>query len=145
MNEDKDVWTLMCEIKLPTMLDIGESYSKLSWSVRGIYEGYVGWFDMKPATIYETPATAVYSDLIKLAGGAEAIIKVANARIESDNAGEALHLAEIVLSSEVSHSDALIVRLKALELLRSRCRNSNERGWLDHFINETKRKLGEKK
>jgi alkyl sulfatase BDS1-like metallo-beta-lactamase superfamily hydrolase len=67
MNAGKDVWTLMREIKLPPALDIGESYGKLSWSVRGIYEGYVGWFDLNPATMYETPAAAVYPDVVKLA------------------------------------------------------------------------------
>ena len=36
MNAGKDIWTLMRDIKLPTALDIGESYGKLSWSVRGI-------------------------------------------------------------------------------------------------------------
>ncbi|HSO74647.1 MAG TPA: MBL fold metallo-hydrolase, partial [Blastocatellia bacterium] len=60
MNAGKDVYTLMREIKLPPSLDIGESYGKLSWSIRGIYEGYVGWFDLNPATMYETPASAVY-------------------------------------------------------------------------------------
>jgi hypothetical protein len=36
------------------------------------------------------------------------------------------------------------VRLKALEILRSRCKNTNERGWLDYGIREVKAKLGEK-
>ena len=32
----------MSEIKLPAALEVGESYGKLTWSIRGIYEGYVG-------------------------------------------------------------------------------------------------------
>ena len=52
MNEGKDVFTLMREIKLPPELDVGETYGKVSWSVRGIYDGYVGWFDMNPATMF---------------------------------------------------------------------------------------------
>ena len=47
MNDGKDVFTLMREIKLPAELDVGETYGKVSWSVRGIYEGYVGWFDLQ--------------------------------------------------------------------------------------------------
>ncbi|HTG13895.1 MAG TPA: MBL fold metallo-hydrolase, partial [Blastocatellia bacterium] len=50
MNAGKDVYTLMREIKLPPALEVGESYGKLSWSIRGIYEGYIGWFDLNPAT-----------------------------------------------------------------------------------------------
>lgn len=145
MNAGKDVWTLMREIKLPPTLDIGESYGKLSWSVRGIYEGYVGWFNMQPATIYETPVTTVYPDLVKLAGGADAVVRLAQTRNEAGQAIEALHLAEVVLAAEANHPGALTAKLQALETLRSRCRNSNERGWLDHFINETRQKLAAKK
>jgi alkyl sulfatase BDS1-like metallo-beta-lactamase superfamily hydrolase len=134
----------MNEIKLPPALNIGERYGKLSWSVRGIYEGYVGWFDRKPATVYETPAPAVYPDLVKLAG-AEAVAKLAAERVTKGLANEALHLIEIVLTAEPHHRDALETKLKALEWLRDRCRNSNERGWLDHFIRATKQKLEEKK
>ena len=58
MNAGKDVFTLMNEIKLPANSDVGESYGKLTWSVRGIYEGYVGWFDLNPATMYEVPVSS---------------------------------------------------------------------------------------
>ncbi|MEK7831077.1 MAG: alkyl sulfatase dimerization domain-containing protein, partial [Acidobacteriota bacterium] len=145
MNAGKDAWTLMNEIKLPPALDIGESYGKLSWSVRGIYEGYVGWFDMNPATMYEKPAASVYPDLVKLAGGAEAVARLATERAEAGQAVEALHLGDIALTADATNKTALQAKLKALETLRDRCRNSNERGWLDFSIAQVKLKLGEKK
>jgi glyoxylase-like metal-dependent hydrolase (beta-lactamase superfamily II) len=37
MNEGKDVFTLMHEIKLPPELVVGEGYGNLIWSIRGIY------------------------------------------------------------------------------------------------------------
>ena len=48
MNAGKDVFTLMHEIKLPPELEVGEGYGNLIWSIRGIYEGYAGWFDLQP-------------------------------------------------------------------------------------------------
>jgi len=39
MNEGKDVFTLMKEVRLPKEFEIGEGYGNLPWSVRGIYEG----------------------------------------------------------------------------------------------------------
>jgi len=51
MNAGKDVYTLMREIHLPDHLIVGESYGKLTWSIRGIYEGYAGWCDLNPATM----------------------------------------------------------------------------------------------
>ena len=141
MNAGKDVWTLMKEIKLPEDLNVGEGYGKLSWSVRGIYEGYVGWFDLNPANIYETPVTSVYPELVKMAGGAAAIARLAMEKVSKGEPVEALHLTGIALTSEPVNVDALQARLKALELLRDRCRNSNERGWLEYSIRETKSRI----
>jgi alkyl sulfatase BDS1-like metallo-beta-lactamase superfamily hydrolase len=143
MNAGKDVFTLMREIKLPPSLDVGESYGKLSWSIRGIYEGYAGWFDLNPASLYETPESAVYPDIVKLAGGAEGVVRLALEKIASGQLVEALHLIEMALRAEPANRSALSARLKALEALRSRCRNSNERGWLDYSIRVTKEKLGQ--
>ncbi len=143
MNAGKDVWTLMREIKLPAALDVGESYGKLSWSIRGIYEGYVGWFDLNPATMYELPAAAIYPDLVKLAGGPEAVAKLALERAQAGQSVEALHLTDVVFAAAPTHRLALEARLKALEQLRERSRNSNERGWLDYSISQTKSKLSE--
>ncbi len=144
MNAGKSVWTLMNEIKLPPALDVGEGYGKLSWSIRGIYEGYVGWFDLNPATMYEKPVSSVYADMVKLAGGADAVAKLATDRAQAGQAVEALHLSDIALVVDANNKVALQAKLKALETLRSRCRNSNERGWLDFSINQVKGKLGVK-
>jgi len=144
MNAGKDVYTLMQEIKLPASLDVGESYGKLIWSIRGIYEGYVGWFDLNPATMYETPVSSVYPDLLKLAGGPDAVASLAIGRAEAGDAIGALHLTDIALASDPKHRKSLEARVRALEILRSRCKNTNERGWLDYSIREAKGRLGEK-
>jgi alkyl sulfatase BDS1-like metallo-beta-lactamase superfamily hydrolase len=141
MNAGKDVYTLMREVKLPPSLDVGEGYGRVSWSVRGIYEGYAGWFDMNPATMYETPASAVYGDVVKLAGGPEAVARLALERLRAGQAVEALHLTDMALAVDPSHEAALEARLKALDLLLSRCRNAIERGWLVYSIGLTKEKL----
>jgi alkyl sulfatase BDS1-like metallo-beta-lactamase superfamily hydrolase len=145
MNAGKDVFTLMREIKLPRELEVGENYGKLSWSIRGIYEGYVGYFDMNPATIYELPASSVYPDVVRLAGGADAVAKLAMEKVVAGRAVEALHLTDIAIAAEPNHRAALEARLKALEWLRDRCRNTNERGWLDYSIKITTARLSEKR
>ena len=95
MNEGKDVFTLMHEIKLPPSFVVGEGYGNLIWSIRGIYEGYAGWFDMLPATMYDVPMAAVFPDLAKLAGGAEPVTKLASQYVEAGRLVEALHLTEV--------------------------------------------------
>ena len=79
MNEGEDVHTLMQEIKLPPSLDVGEGYGKISWTVRGVYEGYVGWFDGDPADMYEKGRDSVSPTIVALAGGPK---KVADAAMK---------------------------------------------------------------
>jgi alkyl sulfatase BDS1-like metallo-beta-lactamase superfamily hydrolase len=141
MNEGKDVFTLMQEIKLPPELQVGESYGNLIWSIRGIYEGYAGWFDMRPATMYEVPASAVFPDVTRLAGGPDAIAKLAAQRVQAGKYVEALHLTEIALATEPKHRPSLEARLAALERLLAQSQNSNERGWLSYSIRQTRAKL----
>ncbi len=138
MNEGKDVYTLMGEIRLPRALEVGESYGKLSWSIRGIYEGYTGWFDMNQATMYEQAPSSVYPGLVKLAGGPRPVVERARERLEAGQPVEALRLTDVALAAEAGHRPALEMRLRALEALRARCHNSNERGWLDHSIATTR-------
>ena len=85
MNDGKDVFTLMRDIRLPAALAMDESFGRVSWAVRGIYDGYAGWFDMNPSTMYDTPATSVYGDVVHLAGGPDAITKLALERIRAGN------------------------------------------------------------
>ncbi len=141
MNAGKDVFTLMREVKLPKELDVGESYGKLEWSVRGIYEGYAGWFDGNPATMYATPPAAVYPEVVRLAGGPDGLARAAADHVQAGRAVEALHLTDMALAAEPAHRPSLEARLKALDLLQSRCRNTNERGWLDHAVQVTRAKL----
>jgi alkyl sulfatase BDS1-like metallo-beta-lactamase superfamily hydrolase len=141
MNAGKDVYTLMREIHLPQELEIGESYGKISWSVRGMYEGYAGWFDLNPAEMYEIPASGVYGDLVKLAGGPEVVVKLAWLRLSEGKAPEALRLIDAALAADGSNRAALEAKLKTLEQLVRECKNSNERGWLDYSIAELKKKM----
>jgi alkyl sulfatase BDS1-like metallo-beta-lactamase superfamily hydrolase len=141
MNEGKDVFALMQGIKLPPELVVGEGYGNLIWSIRGIYEGYAGFFDLRPATMYDVPVSAVYPDLAKLSGGARAVAQLAAQHVEAGRYVEALHLTEVALATDPQFRPALQTRIKALESLRAKSKNSNERGWLDYHIRLVRTKL----
>jgi alkyl sulfatase BDS1-like metallo-beta-lactamase superfamily hydrolase len=134
MNSGKDVFTLMQEIKLPASYDLSQVFGKVSWSVRGIYDGYAGWYDMNPATMYELPPSSVYPDLVKLAGGPEAIARLALEKLEAGKPVETLHLTDVVLVYDQKNSAALNARIKALEFLQKKCENYVEEGWLEFAI-----------
>lgn len=137
MNQGKDVYTLMEEIKLPADLDIGEGYGSIAWSVRGIFENYIGWFDGNPATMFSTPPSDVYPDIVALAGGADAVGKLAMTYFESGAFELALHAADIALKADPTNETALNARLAALNKLLENSDNSNESGWLRFGIRQT--------
>lgn len=141
MNEGKDVYSLMREVKLPPELEVGEGYGRVSWSVRGIYEGYAGWFDANPATMYDVPPEAVYLDLMELIGDPEKVLKLAREKLESGDMPWALRLIDVVLSTRPENRTALELRLAVLQRLMLDSNNSNERGWINYAIMETKNKL----
>jgi alkyl sulfatase BDS1-like metallo-beta-lactamase superfamily hydrolase len=144
MNDGKDVFTLMQEIHLPSQLDCGENYGRLTWSIRGIYEGYAGWFDLNPATMYELPPASIYADLVTMAGGTDVLVRRALERIDGNRPVEALHLTNAALAADPKDRKTLQTRLKALEALRTRCHNVIERGWLDNAIARTRETLDPK-
>ena len=141
MNSGKDVFTLMQEIKLPASYDLSQVFGKVSWSVRGIYDGYAGWYDTNPAAMYELPPSSVYPDLVKLAGGPDAITGLALEKVDAGKPVEALHLTDVVLASDQNNSAALNARIKALEYLQKACENYVEEGWLEYGISRAKAKL----
>jgi alkyl sulfatase BDS1-like metallo-beta-lactamase superfamily hydrolase len=144
MNAGKDVYTLMQEIKLPASFDLTESFGKVSWSVRGIYEGYAGWYDMNPSNIYELPPSSVYPDLVRLAGGPDAVARLAQEKMDAGKPVETLRLTDVVLASDPNNNAALSARLKALEYLREHTENYVEAGMLERGIATTKEKLATK-
>ena len=95
----------MREIKLPPELDVGESYGKLSWTVRGIYEGYVGWFDGNVSTMFGS-ASQAYGEIVTLAGGPDAVAARALALAATDPI-RALYLTDMSLAADARHKPSL--------------------------------------
>ena len=141
MNAGKDVCSLMRDIKLPEMLNVGEAYGWVSWSVRGIYEGYTGWFDGAPANMYAQSPQSIYPDLVGLSGGSGKIVNLAQQHLEQGDAVKALLLVEAAMAAEPKNHAVLTMRLQILSVLRNASANLNETGWLTHGINQTQQNL----
>ena len=142
MNAGKDVYTLMREVKLPADLDVGDAYGKVSWSVRGIYDGYVGWFDGDPASMYSEAPQQADVELVRLAGGAEVVAKRAAELVASGKEVEGLRLAGAALAAEPGSDTATAARTAALKALLAKTRNSNERGWLTSGLRKLEMSAG---
>jgi alkyl sulfatase BDS1-like metallo-beta-lactamase superfamily hydrolase len=132
----------MRNIRLPPDADMSESFGKVSWSVRGIYDGYAGWYDMNPSTMYDSPPSSIYPDLVTLAGGPDVLVKLASERVKAGKAVDALHLTDVVLAGDPGNRAALSTRLEALASLHERSDNYIETGFLEHAMQQVQDALG---
>jgi len=143
MNAGKDVHSLMEEIQLPAELALPEQYGTVKWTVRGIYDGYAGWFDGNPSSILSIKPSASNISLVKMAGGLDAVVAEAEALFGKGEDLSALSLAESVLSVEPKHKPAWAVRLRILQKLHKNSANFNEAGWLGYGIRQSKKAIEE--
>ena len=143
MNEGKDMWHMMRSITLPESLQVGEEYGTVPWAVRAIWEGYVGWFQHRSTTeIYPSPPHEVYPEVVAAAGVAS-LLERAAALCDEEQSLAAIHLCEMILSSEPNHKPTLQVYLTAHQQLLATChqRNRWQRYWIEGEIKATEQKL----
>jgi len=141
MNQGKDVFQLMSEVQLPEDLQVPEFFGRVSWSVRGIFEGYAGWFDENPSSMYPLPFTVIGPELAKLCGGAEILARRALELARSGDEVLALHMTDMALAADASHRPSLEARLFALKSLLKKSRNSIESNWLRYGIRVAEARL----
>lgn len=134
MNAGVDRYTLMKEIRLPPEYSyIDQSYGTVKWSVRGIYEGYAGWFDEKPSSMYDQPIESIGGDLIDLAGE-RASLDLARSYIEKEDYIRGLHLLELIISARPGLEEALELEKVILTGLKDRSTNYIENIWLNYGL-----------
>lgn len=145
MNAGRTVHELMRDVKLPENLSVGEFHGKVCWAVKTIWDEYAGWFHYEDGTteLYGVPRSSVNADLVELTGGAAVLARRAKVHVEAGRPLEAIHLLDIALGVEPAHSDALAVKISALEALltTSGSQNLSETMWLKSEIAETEAKM----
>jgi alkyl sulfatase BDS1-like metallo-beta-lactamase superfamily hydrolase len=138
MNAGTDLWTLMRDVALPKELALPQVHGKVPWIVRSIWEEHVGWFRYESTTeLYDVPPSAVWPDLIELAGGTAGLIERAKVHANEGRPLQALHLTDIALSRSPGDATALGVKREALQqvLAAAGGENFSEVQWLQQEIN----------
>lgn len=133
INQGLDALTLAASIELPSELAahpwLQPFYGTVPWSVRAIYSGYLGWYDGNSSNLFPTPAATRASRLLDLAGGEEAVLAEAEARLPQDPQWAA-ELADLVLTANSdSVAAAADLKAQALRILASGTPNPNARNW----------------
>jgi alkyl sulfatase BDS1-like metallo-beta-lactamase superfamily hydrolase len=120
-------------VKLPPHLAehpfLQEYYGKVEWSVRGIFNGYLGWFDGDAATLEPASPDERAAGMASLAGGAEGLQRAAREALDGEQYEWAAELATHLIQLDPSSANAKQIKADALRALGRRQHNSNARNY----------------
>lgn len=105
---------------------LGEYYGTLEWSVKGIYNGYVGWFDGDAAHLMPCPRREFSAAVLELAGGPDKLLAKALSCLEKGESQLALELLEL-LGGEAQSGKIKEVKRRALLARAAQMTSANAR------------------
>jgi alkyl sulfatase BDS1-like metallo-beta-lactamase superfamily hydrolase len=134
MNNGMDADELAETIKLPPHLAghpwLQPFYGTVAWSVRSVYDGYLGWFDGNSSTLFPTPKQKRAQRLVSLSGGAETVLVSAQQSLDDGDPQWAAELADLILQSRDGNpQQAKQLKAQALRQLAAETANPNARNW----------------
>lgn len=94
-----------------------EHYGTVEWSVRSIFDGYLGWFGGDAAFLSPAPPLERAESIVDLAGGADAAAEAARLAHAEGRSAWAAELATYVLTVDPAHGLAIEVKASALRQL----------------------------
>ncbi len=107
-----------------------EFYGKAKWSVRTVFDGYMGFFDGNPATLLPLDKTTRAKNIEQLAGGKQQLQQQIALAVKNENYQWALELTDHYLSLYPSDKTVLQNRIQALMALGNAQSNPNARHYL---------------
>ena len=121
MNAGKTPDELAHEVTLPRDLAdnpmLGEYYGNVSWSVRAIFTGVLGWFDGNPASMNPLHPADRSGRIAELAGGPDVLFERAQAAMEGGEAQWAAELCDMVIALDHRTAEAKNLKADAIDEL----------------------------
>ncbi|NKF21739.1 alkyl sulfatase dimerization domain-containing protein [Solimonas marina] len=104
-------------------------YGEVSWSVREIYNGLLGWYDGDAATLQPLPPDQTAAHMVALAGGIDALAKqITDAEARGEHQW-VLQLSDYAMRVAPDRRDVRQARIAALRALGAAESNPNARHW----------------
>ena len=120
-------------IELPQNLSsspfLYEFYGTVRWSVKSIFNGYLGWFNGNPAELDPLSRKEKAKRISKLAGGENELIKELRLAVDKEDMQWALELSDYLISLDLFNSEVKTLRQKALIHEGAKSSNPNKRNY----------------
>jgi alkyl sulfatase BDS1-like metallo-beta-lactamase superfamily hydrolase len=124
MNQGLTPDEIVERVKLPSHLAslpyLHEYYGTVAWSVRAIYDGYIGWFDGNATNLFPLPPRKRAERFVEIAGGEKALLEHAEKAVFDGNYQWALELTDYILTLKPGMEEARNIKAEALIALGER-------------------------
>lgn len=121
MNQQLGPDELAHRVSLPPELAskpyLKEFYGKVSWSVRAYFAGTLGWFDGNPTNLAKLSPKQSAERIIRLAGGADAVLTAAQTAATDNDHQWVLEVADHLIAVEKHLNDAKTLKVASLRAL----------------------------
>jgi alkyl sulfatase BDS1-like metallo-beta-lactamase superfamily hydrolase len=111
-------------VKLPPHLAnlpyLHEYYGTVPWSVRAVYNGYIGWFDGNPTNLFPLSPREKAERFVKIVSGKERILEEAGKAVSDGDYQWALELVDYLIVLEPGSHEARNLKAQALKILGER-------------------------
>ena len=106
-----------------------EFYGKVSWSVRSVFDGYLGWFSGNPSELQPLAEEEEARRMAELAGGRDALLDKARQALANQDAQWALDLSDHLMLLKPDDDAVKTLRADALRQLGEKEANPNARNY----------------
>lgn len=130
-NQGKTPDELVAEIELPPHLaahpELMELYGQISFSIRSMYDRYLGWFDGNATNLDPLPYWERAEKIAAMAGGVDNLIAEAEKALQTGEYQWAAELADMILAVDSDNENGREIKIKALLNLGEATYNTNAR------------------
>jgi len=124
MNKGLTPNEIVERVKLPPHLArqpyLHEYYGTVAWSVRAVFDGYLGWFGGKATDLFPLPLEERARRFADLAGGEQALLDRAKQAVAGEDYQWALELTDQLLQLNPESEEVRTLKASALKALGSR-------------------------
>ena len=121
------------KIKLPESIAdspyLREFYGTVRWSVKSIFNGYLGWFNGNPAELDPLSREEKAKRILNLAGDIDVMIDDLRLAVEKEDMQWALELSDYLIALDSFTKEVKDLRIDALIYEGSRSANPNKRNY----------------
>ena len=136
---------LVAEVRLPDDLAahplLREYYGNISWSVRAIFSGLLGWFDGNATSLNPLPPADRARRIAELAGGPEVLLGEAAEALASGEAQWAAELCDLLLALDFRAAEVRALKADALDELAANMLTTTGRNYLHTYAQELRESL----